>query len=70
MPLTMASPGEEVKVVDIRNCGDVRRRLLDMGLVNGTAVRVISRSASSLLIGVNHTRIILDFGLAHRIVVQ
>ncbi|CUH95440.1 hypothetical protein P22_1511 [Propionispora sp. 2/2-37] len=70
MPLTMASPGKEVKVVDIRDCGDIRRRLLDMGLVNGTAVRVISRNASSLLIGVNHTRLVLDFGLAYRILVQ
>ncbi|SEO47170.1 FeoA family protein [Propionispora vibrioides] len=70
MPLTMASPGQEVKVVDIRHCGDHRIRLLDMGLTTGALVRVISRNASSLLIGVKRTRIMLEFRLAHQIDVQ
>lgn len=41
VPLAHLKPGEAGRVVDVTGEGAFRRRLLDMGFVNGTFVRVI-----------------------------
>ena len=42
--LSNLSPGDGALVVDVRGEGAFRRRLLDMGFVNGTFVRVVKRA--------------------------
>lgn len=70
MPLTMASPGQEVKIVRMSNSETACMRLVNMGITPGAPVRIISRSPSSLLVGVRETRIMLDNRIAHQIHVQ
>lgn len=70
MPLTMASPGQEVKITRIHGSDSTCMRLVNMGITAGIPVRVISRNPSSLLVGVRETRIMMDVRLAHQIYVQ
>jgi|GEM_PF-4083467 len=70
MPLTMANPHKELHITAIHSSQDMRMRLCNMGITAGIPVRVISRSPSSLLVGVRDTRIMLDFKTAHQIHVQ
>ncbi len=42
--LSSLSPGDGALVADVRGEGAFRRRLLDMGFVNGTFVRVVKRA--------------------------
>ncbi|NPV63508.1 MAG: ferrous iron transport protein A [Methanotrichaceae archaeon] len=39
--LTELKPGEKGRVVAISSCGSLRRRMMDMGLVTGSEVKLI-----------------------------
>jgi len=58
VPLTSLAPGDRARVVDVEGEGAFRRRLLDMGFVKGTRVRVIKhaplRSPIEYCIGGTH----------------
>jgi len=51
MPLTMASPGEDVRLVEIRGGMRMRQRLADLGLNLGMTVRVMGINGGGPLIG-------------------
>ncbi len=71
MPLSMASPGETVQVVEVEAGRGLNRRLTDMGLVPGTEVRVVnSQGAGAVVVEVKGTRLALGHGMAHRILVS
>ena len=38
------APGERARIVSQSTCGALRRRLLDMGLIEGTEVECVGRS--------------------------
>lgn len=42
--LTHLLPGEKATVVSLETSGSMRRRLLDIGLINGTQVECVGRS--------------------------
>jgi len=44
LPLALLSPGDAARVVDVVGEGAFRRRLLDMGFIKGTFVRVIKHA--------------------------
>ena len=44
VPLATLRPGDAGRVIDVTGEGAFRRRLLDMGFVNGTFVRVIKHA--------------------------
>lgn len=71
MPLSMASPGQEVRLVGIRGGWGIRRRLADMGLTSGEKVWVVQSGPSGpLLIAVRDSRLALGRGMAHKIMVE
>jgi Fe2+ transport system protein FeoA len=71
MPLAMASPGEEVRVVDIRAGRGLRQRLADMGLTPGTVLKVLSsRGSGPTLIECRGSRLVLGFGVAQKVMVE
>lgn len=37
-------PGQRAKIKQVNHCGSIRRRLLDIGLVNGTTVECVGKS--------------------------
>jgi ferrous iron transport protein A len=71
MPLSMASPGEVVSVIEVRAGRGLSRRLADMGLVPGTKVRVLnSQRPGPVLLDVKGTRLALGHGMAHKVWVE
>lgn len=71
MPLSMTSPGQEVRLVGIRGGWGIRRRLADMGLTPGEKVWVVQSGPSGpLLIAVRDSRLALGRGMAHKIMVE
>lgn len=71
MPLTMVSPGEDVRLSAIRGGRRMRKRLADLGLNLGMTVRVVQRDGHGpLILGVKDTRLALGRGMAHKIMVE
>jgi Fur family ferric uptake transcriptional regulator len=71
MPLSMASPGETVRIVGFLGGRGMERRLRSMGLNRGTEVEVIKSSGPGpLIVASRETRIALGFGLAKQILVS
>jgi len=71
MTLSMASPGQEVRLVGVRGGWGVRRRLADMGLTPGEKVWVVQSGGwGPLIIAVRGSRLALGRHMAHRITVE
>ncbi len=70
MPLIMASPGEQVRIVGFRGARGMERRLTSMGLKRGAEVEVIKSSGPGpLIVASQETRIALGAGMAKKILV-
>lgn len=72
MPLTMAPPGEDVKLVAFYGGQRIRKRLADLGLTPGTILRVVQADAWGPLIVAfkDDARLALGRGMAHKIEVE
>jgi ferrous iron transport protein A len=72
MPLTMATPGEDMKLIAIRGGQRVRKRLADLGLTPGTVLQVVQADAWGPLIVAfkEDARLALGRGMAHKIMVE
>jgi ferrous iron transport protein A len=71
MPLTMATPGEDVRLVNIRGGRKMKQRLADLGLNIGMTVRVVNgKHRGPLIVAVKDSRLAIGWGMAHRIIVQ
>jgi len=73
MPLAMASPGEEVRLLEIRGGRNLRKRLADLGLNVDTAFRVITNdnSGGPLILAVKEdARVAVGRGMAHKMMVE
>jgi Fur family ferric uptake transcriptional regulator len=70
MPLVMASPGEQVRIVGFQGHRGMERRLTSMGLKRGADVEVIKSSGPGpLIVASRETRIALGAAMAKRILV-
>jgi len=70
MPLVMASPGEQVRIVEFHGGRGMERRLTSMGLNRGAEVEVIKTSGPGpLIVASGETRIALGAGMAKKIFV-
>lgn len=71
MPLTMAALGQPVWVAQIKGGHRMVRRLMDLGIVQGSEITLVSRAAGgSVVVGLQGCRIGLGAGMAHRIMVS
>ncbi len=71
MPLAMAQPGEDVKLVALRGGHRMRRRLADMGLTLNMPLRVVQRNGHGpLILAVKDSRLAIGRGMAHHIMVE
>jgi ferrous iron transport protein A len=72
MPLAMATPGEDVKLVAVRGGRRVRKRLADLGLTPGTVLQVVQADAWGPLIVAfkDDARLALGRGMAHKMMVE
>ncbi|MBE9110936.1 ferrous iron transport protein A, partial [Nodosilinea sp. LEGE 07298] len=70
LPLTMLAIGDRVWVCTIKGGHRMVRRLMDVGIVQGSEMTVVSRTDSgSVIVGFQGCRIGLGAGMAHRILV-
>jgi ferrous iron transport protein A len=70
LPLAMTTMGDRVWVVQIKGGHRMVRRLTDLGIVQGSEVTVVSRTASgSVIVALQGCRIGLGAGMAHRVMV-
>ena len=72
MPLSMASPGERVRLRAILGGRGIRKRLADLGLNLGTTIKVVRIDvAGPLIVAVkDDSRLALGRGMAHKIMVE
>ena len=71
IPLTMASPGERVRIIGFMGGKGLERRLTSMGLNRGADVEVIKISGPGpLIVASRETRIAIGYGMAKHILVS
>lgn len=68
-PLPMAVVGDRLWIVQIQGGHRIVRRLMDLGLTQGSEITIVSRTESgSMIVGFQGCRIGLGAGIAHRII--
>lgn len=67
LTLSLAGPGQRVRVVDISADQKASHRLNELGIVRGATLHVVQDDGGSLLVAVGDTRLGLARGLAHRV---
>ena len=70
LPLAMVGQGEAACVAGIRGDADLRQHLAELGFVEGSEVRVISRAAGDVIVSVKGARLALNRSMASRITVS
>lgn len=69
MPLTMARPGQEMRIRKITGRDETQKFLGNLGLIAGEAVTVVSELSGNVIILVKGTRVALSQQLAQRVLV-
>lgn len=70
-PLAMAAMGDRLWIVQIQGGHRMIRRLMDLGLTQGSEITIVSRTESgSMIVGFQGCRIGLGAGIAHRVIVS
>ncbi len=67
LTLSLVSPGQRVRVMDIRADQKTSQRLHHMGIVRGASLTIVQDDGGSLLVAVGDTRLGIARGLAHRV---
>ncbi len=69
-PLIMAGDGERVRIRTLQGGKGLVMRLTELGLNQGTEVRVVQRQGGGLVVARGETRIALGGGMASKILVE
>jgi ferrous iron transport protein A len=70
LPLTMISPGQSVKLVEIIAGRRLRHRLTELGLTPGVELTVMQDQGGPMLVSVYDSRLALGRGMAQKILVN
>ena len=70
LPLTMATPGEWLRLVKITAGNGLRHRLTEMGLIPGVEFQVVQSEGGPLVLAVHDSRLAVGRGTAHKIMVK
>ena len=70
LPLSLAQPGQPVRVRALRGRDDSRRFLTELGFVEGATVCVVCESGGNLIADVKGSRIALNHQMAGKIMVE
>ena len=71
MPLTMCSEGTNARIVSV-HCGQsLKKRLHDLGVYDGTTIKVIKNDVSGpIIVKVKDSKLVLGRGQASKIMAQ
>jgi len=71
MPLSMVSPGQKVRLVEVNACQNLSNRLASMGLLPNVEIQVVKNThPGPFIIKVKGSNIILGRGMANKIMVK
>lgn len=71
MPLMMLNQGQSGIIKDIRRGDKLKKKLYDMGLVEGTRISVVSGgNKGAFILDVRGSRLVIDLALANHIIVE
>ena len=70
LPLAMVGPDEVARVTRVRGDADLRQHLAELGFVEGSKVKVISRAAGDVIVSVKGARLALNRTMANHITVM
>lgn len=70
LPLAMVGANEVARVARVRGSSDLRQHLAELGFVEGSEVKVISRAAGDVIVSVKGARLALNRSMASRITVS
>lgn len=70
LPLAMAGADEVVRVAGVRGTGELRQHLAELGFVEGSEVKVVSRAAGDVIVLVKGARLALNRSMASHITVS
>ena len=70
LPLAMVGPDEVARVARVRGDADLRQHLAELGFVEGSEIKVISRAAGDVIVSVKGARLALNRSMAGRITVS
>ena len=70
LPLAMAGTDEVVRVERVRGDASLRQHLAELGFVEGSEVKVVSRAAGDVIVTVKGARLALNLSMASRITVS
>ena len=65
----MVGPDEVARVARVRGDADLRQHLAELGFVEGSEVKVISRAAGDVIVSVKGARLALNRSMASRVTV-
>ena len=69
IPLALAPAGEKQTIRKISGNDKLRQRLLELGLVTGATVTVVSSENNNVILAVGESRVAIGADLARRIMV-
>ena len=69
MPLLLAQPGEQNKIMAVHGRGETKRFLESMGFVEGADITVVSEFDGNLIVNVKDTRVAISKVLAGKIMI-
>lgn len=70
LPLAMAGADEVVRVARVRGDAGLRQHLAELGFVEGSEVKVVSRAAGDVIVLVKGARLALNRSMASHITVS
>ncbi len=70
MPLTAAPIGVELKVLQHRANGDLKRHLDNLGILPGQSITLLAENGGDLIVRVCESRLAINRGLATKIFVD
>jgi len=69
MPITLANPGDVVKIVRVTGNEKVRQHLAELGFVENGEITVINKIGKNMILKVKESRVALDVSMAQRIMI-
>ena len=69
MPLLLAQPGEQNKIMAVHGRGETKRFLESMGFVEGAEITVVSEFDGNLIVNVKDARVAISKVLAGKIMI-
>ncbi len=69
MPLNFANEGDSVRIVRISGADESRRHLQNLGFVEETELKIITKSGGNIIVSVKDGRVALSKEMASKIIV-